>query len=285
MLKMQNKLDQSQNEIERLNIELGMDEKILDCRSLHSNGLFLIFTDKAKAMAAAAREEEKRAKDEFEGMQEIYSRANSQLIKSKESEEKLRSELDKCTMDLEVIRERYDKVQNDIKRYQLEKSNFNGEFEQAKMQMNRLRLDLERSAQEKEKLAMEIERSSQEKEKLLIELQRSQNELTKEMERVRIERVEKEATMNEVNRLRSELQQKQYGSKNEAMQLKELTEQHMLEVEALQRELDSANNRLEKFRQAESRQKGEIERVMIEFEVKNINKFNKFSIIHEDSSG
>ena len=94
--------------------------------------------------------------------------------------------------------------------------------------------------------------------------------LQTEMERVRMERgsftVEKEAALNEVNRLRNELQQKQYGSKNEAIQMKELNEQHLLEVTALQRELESANNRLEKYRQAENKQKTDIERVMIEFE-------------------
>lgn len=116
MLKMQAKLDQSQNEIERLSIEL----------------------DKSKTLAVAAREEEKRAKDEFAGMQKVYSRANSQLIKSKESEEKLRSELDKLEMDLEVVRERYERNQSEVKRYQLEKDKVVEECEQLKLQLSRV---------------------------------------------------------------------------------------------------------------------------------------------------
>lgn len=171
-------------------------------------------------------------------------------------------------------------LENELQRYKQQCSKLQIDYEQSQNSFDRLRLDCEKLREKYESCQFELQQSSQEKEKLLIDFQRLQNE-----------RAERDAAINEVNRLRAELQklsEKQYGSKNETMQLKgkcpliaiifnkflivfflikkELNEQHLLEVEELQRNLESANNRLEKYKQAENRQKSEIERVMIEFE-------------------
>ena len=67
--------------------------------------------DKANIIAGKHKEDHKKLMEDFASLQEMYSKTELELAKTKDMEVKLKEDFERATYDLEMTRERFDKCQ------------------------------------------------------------------------------------------------------------------------------------------------------------------------------